>query len=90
MFDVFWVYQVLLLRVLVVVFFEMVDFVFIFIIAVVSRSQPGIWQLLARAHAIEPLVARDDATIGSIEDLEDVEDGFVLDVGRGGLERFVV
>ncbi len=90
MFDVFWVYQVLLLRVLVVVSLEMVDFVFIFIIAVVARSQPGIGQLLARAHAVEPLVARDYTTVGSIEDLEGVEDGFVFDIGRGGLERFVV
>jgi hypothetical protein len=47
MLDVFRVYQILHLGVLIVILLEVVDLVFILVITVVSRTETGVWQLLA-------------------------------------------
>ena len=59
MLYILWMNQVLLFRVRIVVFLEMVDFVFIFVVSMMSGSQSEVRKLFAGSDTIQPLVTRD-------------------------------
>lgn len=81
---IFWMDQILFSRVFVVKFLKMVDFVFIFVVAVMTWSQSKVGQLFTRADGFQPLIARDDSCGMWIEDFQDVENGAVFDICGGG------
>lgn len=85
MLDILWVDQIFHPGVFVVVFLKVVDFIFIFIISVVTGSQFGIGQLFSGTDRVDPSSACDQACPGRIEDPEDVENDAVFGVGGGGL-----
>lgn len=90
MLDILWVDQIFHPSVFVVVFLKVVDFIFVFIISVVTWSQLGIGQLFPGADRVDPSSACDQACAGRVEDFEHIENDAVFGIGGGGLKRLVV
>ena len=74
-FYVLRVYQVLLACILVVVLFEMMYLILIFIVTVMSGSKTKVRQLFAVLRMAEEGFSRDAATMLGIKDLENFYDG---------------
>jgi hypothetical protein len=88
--DIFWMDQVLFPCVLVMEFLEVVDLIFVLVVAVMTRSQSKIRELLALTDLLRPLISSDDTALIGVEDLEDLEDRFVFLVCGCIFQRFVV
>lgn len=73
MLDVLWMYQVFFASILIVVFLEMMDLVFVLVVAVVARTDSEVWQAtIPLFDVVEPFLTRDAASMVFIEEVEHV------------------
>jgi hypothetical protein len=81
--NVFGMYQILLPCILIVKLFEVMNFVFVLIIAVVARTHARVRQLHSFFGFLQPYVPCDHTRVRWVEDFEDIFHEFVLLVSGG-------
>jgi hypothetical protein len=76
MLNVFRMDKILNLRIFVVKFLEMVDFVLVLIVAMVTGSEAEVGQEFSSFGVFEERCARNDAALGRVEDAEDIQNSW--------------